>query len=53
MSFRLLLETDIHVDIESSFVKAEEMAHQVRVLTTLPEDQSSIPRTHLVAHNLL
>jgi hypothetical protein len=35
------------------FVEDEEMAHQFRVLTTLPEDRSLVPRTHIVAHNLL
>jgi len=32
---------------------AAEMAQQLRALTALPEDLSSIPSNHTVAHNLL
>ena len=32
---------------------AEEMAQWLRVLTALPEDLSSIPSIHMVAHNHL
>jgi hypothetical protein len=32
---------------------AGRMAHWLRALTDLPEDQSSIPSTHMAAHNCL
>jgi hypothetical protein len=32
-------------------LKAGEMAQQVRALTTLLDNPSSIPNTHMVAHN--
>ena len=34
-------------------VRAGEMAQQLRALAALPEDLSSIPRTHMAAHNHL
>jgi hypothetical protein len=38
---------------ENGMVRAREMAQWLRVLTDLPEDLSSIPRNHMVAHNHL
>jgi hypothetical protein len=35
------------------FAWAEEMAQQLRALIVLPEDLSSIPSNHMVAHNHL
>jgi hypothetical protein len=32
---------------------AGEMAHQLGALAALPEDQASIPSTHMAAHNCL
>jgi hypothetical protein len=38
---------------EKDVVRAGEMAQQLRALAALPEDQSSIPSNHMVAHNHL
>jgi hypothetical protein len=35
------------------FIRAGEMAQQLRALTALPEDLSSIPSNHMVAYNHL
>jgi hypothetical protein len=37
----------------SRYLGAGEMAQRLRALTVLPEDLSSIPRNHMVAHNQL
>jgi hypothetical protein len=41
------------VSLKVVYVRAGEMAQQLRALTALPEVLSSIPSNHMVAHNYL
>jgi len=43
---------DLH-GLRKAIKGAGEMAQQLRALTALPEDLSSIPSNHMVAHNHL
>jgi hypothetical protein len=53
MSYKWYTTWGLKVKDKNEILGAGEMAQQLRTLTALPEDQSSNPNNHMVAHNHL